>query len=77
METRVSYLEERVLLLRLELVGPEEFDTAGGLFLGEALVGTLQQLEDVVEDDSLQIDLLLIVKVLCFQLDLTRHERVR
>lgn len=66
-------LEERVLLLGLELVGPKELETAGGLCRVETLVGALKQLEDVVDNDGLQVDFFFVVQILCLELDLSRY----
>lgn len=65
-----TYLEEGVLLLGLELVGPEDLDAALGLLGGEASLVTLQQLEHVLDDDVLEIHLFSIVKILGLELDL-------
>ena len=59
-----TYLEESVLLLRLELVGAKGVGAALGLFFGETLVVALDELEDVLDDDCLEVDLFLIVEVL-------------
>jgi len=71
--TGQTNLEERVLLLMLELVGTEELETTDGLGLGKPLFGALEELEDVLEDDSLEVDLFLIVQVFGLQLDLKRE----
>ena len=67
---RETYLEERVLLLALKLVGAEELQTAGGFLVSQTVLVALKQLEDIVDNDSLQVDLLLVVEVLGLQLDL-------
>jgi hypothetical protein len=58
------------LLLALELVGTEESETALSLSIVETVVGGLEQLEDIVNDDSLEVDLLLVVQVLSFEFNL-------
>lgn len=69
-ERRIPHLKERVLVLLLELVGAEELNTTVGLLKSETLIGTLQELEHVVEDDGLQVNLFLVVEILGLQLDL-------
>lgn len=61
-----THLEESILLLGLELVGTEETETTCGLFTIKTLVVTLEELEHVFNDDSLKIDLFLVVEILCF-----------
>ena len=65
-----AYLKERVLLLALELVGAEKFETTGGLVVGETVLIALEELEDVIDDDGLEVDLLLVVEVLSLELNL-------
>ena len=65
-----THLEEGVLLLALELVGAEKFETTGGLVVGETVLIALEELEDVIDDDGLEIDLLLVVEVLSLELNL-------
>ena len=65
-----THLEEGVLLLALELVGTEELETACSLLVGKTVLVALEQLEDIVDDDSLEVDLLLVVKVFGLELDL-------
>ena len=65
-------LQEGVLFLGLEFVGAEDFETVGGLWGIEALVVALEKLEDVVDDDRLEIDLFLVVEILCLEFDLGR-----
>jgi hypothetical protein len=69
-----SHLKESVLLLRLELVGTKEFQTTLGLFRRKTVIVTLKQFEDIVDNDGLQINLFLVVEVLCLQLDLHRDQ---
>ena len=65
-----AYLQERILLLALELVGAEKFETTVGLLVRKTVLIALEELEDIVDNDSLQVDLLLVVEVLGLQLDL-------
>ena len=66
----MTCLEEGVLLLNLELVGAEQLNTTDGLFLGQTVLVALEQLENVVDDDSLQVDFFFVVQILCLELDL-------
>jgi len=43
------HLEERVLVLALELVGPKKLKTPLCFFRVETLLGRLKQLEDIVD----------------------------
>ena len=70
----VTYLEERILLLDLKLVGAEELETAVGLLVRQTVLITLEQLEDVIDHDSLQVDLLLVVEVLGLELNLRKRQ---
>ena len=65
-----AYLEEGVLLLALELVGAEKFETAIGLVISKTGLVALKELEDVVDNDGLEVDLLLVVQILGLELDL-------
>ena len=58
---REAYLEEWVLLLRLQSVRTEQLDTTSRLGAVQTRFLTLQQLEDVIYNDGLQIDLVLVV----------------
>lgn len=49
------------MLMVFKLVGPKELKTTGSLFLTETVLITLEELEDVVDDDCLQIDLFLVI----------------
>ena len=71
----MTYLEEGVLLLALELVGAENLETAGSLLSGETLVVTLEEFEDVLDGDGLDVDLLLVVQVLSLELNLKRRRQ--
>jgi hypothetical protein len=66
----MTNLQERVLLLGLQLVGTENAETAGGLLAGKTILRRLEEREDVVDDNGLQVDLLLVVQVLSLKLDL-------
>ena len=74
--TEITYLKKSILLLRLEPVGAEKFETAGSLRRFETLVVTLQELEDVVDDDRLEVDLVLVVKIFRAKLDLRLDEKI-
>ena len=63
-------MQESVLSLRFELVGPEDLKTAASLFLVETLVVTLEELEDIVYEDGREVDLFLSVRILRAKLDL-------
>ena len=67
-----AYLQERILLLALELVGAEQLQTASGFLCSETLLRALEKLEDIVYDNGLQIDLLLVVQVLGRELNLRK-----
>lgn len=67
-----AYLQERILLLTLEFVGAEQFQTTSGFLPSETLLRALEKLEDVINDDGLQVDLLLIVQVLGRELNLRK-----
>ena len=58
------------MLLSLEPVGAETFETAVGLVVIRTVLVTLKQLEDIIDDDGLEVDLLLVVEVVGFGLDL-------
>jgi hypothetical protein len=63
-------LQERVLLFAFETVGTEDFKAALGLGGVETFAVALEEREDVVDGDGLEVDLLLIVKILGFELNL-------
>ena len=65
------------MLLRFKSVGAKKLETTGGLCRVETSIRALQELEDVVDDDSFQIDLVLVVQVLRAQLDLVKKRRVK
>jgi hypothetical protein len=66
-------LQERILLLRLELVRPENGKTTLRLLLGQTSLGGLEESEDVLNDNRLEVDLLLVVEVLSLQLNLRKQ----
>ena len=68
-----AYLKEGILLLALQLVGAEELETACSLLVGETVLVTLEQLEDIVDNDGLKVNLLLVVKILSLELDLKKR----
>ena len=63
-------LQESVLALLLELVGTEDADTVLGLGLGETVLVTLKELEDLLHDNVLDVDLVLVVEIGGSELDL-------
>jgi hypothetical protein len=63
-QKKLTYLEEGILLLRLELVGPEEFKTALCLLRRETVLVALEELEDILHDDRLEVNLFLVVEIL-------------
>jgi hypothetical protein len=67
-----AYLEKSVLLLRLELVGPEKLQTTLSLLAGETVMVALEELEDIIDDNGLKVDLFFVVQVVGGQLDLHR-----
>lgn len=66
----MSYLEERILLLLFEFVGTKNLITTLGLRGGETLVITLQEREDILDNNGLEVNFFLVVKVIGFELDL-------
>jgi hypothetical protein len=65
-----TYLKERVLLLALELVGTKDTETTSGLIVSKTVLVALKQREDIIDDNGLEVDLLLVIKVLCLELNL-------
>jgi len=53
-----------------ELVGTENFITALGLSGGETLVIALEERKDILDNNGLEVNFLLVVKVIGFELDL-------
>ena len=66
----ITNLEKSILLLLLKLVWTENLITTFSLFIGETFLGTLEELEDIINDDCLEVNLFLVVKVLSTELDL-------
>ena len=66
----ITNLEKSILLLLLKLVRAENVVTTLGLVSRETSIVALQEFEDVLDNDSLEVDLLLIVEVLGLELDL-------
>jgi len=58
------------LFLGLELVGTENFKTACSFLIRKAFLRAVKKFEHILNHDSLQINLLLVVEVLGFELDL-------
>ena len=58
----------------LEFVGTEKAETTLSFFGVETLFGRLEQGEDVLDNDRLEIDFLLVVKVFGLELDLEGGE---
>jgi len=63
-------LEDDVLLLLFELVGTEDTDTVGSLGVGETVLVTLEELEDLLHNNVLDVDLVLVVQIGSGELDL-------
>ena len=61
-----AYLEESVLLLRLKLVGTKQLQTTTSLLFRKTILIALEEFEDIVDDDSLEIDFILIVRSSAF-----------
>ena len=70
MTQNTTYLEERVLLLRLQSVRTEKLETASRLGTIQTRFCALQQLKHIVYDDGLQINLVFVVQILRAKLDL-------
>lgn len=70
---RHTYLKESVLLFLLKFVGAEQFQTASGFFLSKTAVVTLEESEDIINDNRFEVDFLLVIKVLRFQLNLDKQ----
>ena len=66
----ITNLEKSILFLLLKLVRAEYVVTTLGLVSRETSIVALQELEDVLDNDSLEVDLLLIIQVFCLQFDL-------
>jgi hypothetical protein len=68
-----AYLEERILLLSLELVGTEDTQTARSLVFAQTSIVALEELEDIIDNDGLEVDLLLVVQILSLEFNLNRE----
>ena len=66
----MDYLKERVLFLLFELVGTKDLKTALGLRGGETLVIALEERKNILDDNGLEVDFFLVIKVIGFELDL-------
>ena len=66
----ITNLEKSILLLLLKLVRAENVVTTLGLVSRKTSIVALQELEDVLDNDCLEVDLLLVVKVFGLELDL-------
>lgn len=44
------------------------------LFRGQTILVTLEEFEDIIDDDRFQVDLLLVIQVFGFELDLWEDE---
>lgn len=69
-QKRKVYLKESILFLRLQLIGTKKLETAKSFFGGETILITLEQFKDIVNNDGLEVDFLLVVKILRLQLNL-------
>ena len=65
MACRSTYLEESIPFLGFELVETEETDTACSFFAIKALVVALEECEHIIDDNGFQVDLFLVVEILC------------
>jgi hypothetical protein len=68
-----THLEKGVLFFRLEFIRTKEVQTMRGFLRSKTLVGALQKLEDIFDDYSFEIDLFLIVKLFCLELNLVQE----
>lgn len=64
------YLEEGILLLRLELVGPENLKPPSDLLIIQTTFVALKQFEDIIDNNSLKVDFVLVIKIFSLKLDL-------
>jgi hypothetical protein len=69
-ESVIDYLKERILLFLFELVGTKNLKTALGLRGSETLVIALEERKDILDDNGLEVDFFLVIKVISFELDL-------
>jgi len=68
-------LEERILLLRFELVWTENVKTAGSFLVGKTFLRAFKKFEHILNHDGLQVNLLLVVEVLSLELNLRGGKR--
>jgi len=61
--SQLTRLQKRILLLILELVGPEKLETSFRLLTTETILVALEKLENFVDLYSFQIHLFLVVQV--------------
>lgn len=54
-------------------VRTKKFQTTRCFFVIKTFIRTLEQGEDIFNDNSLQINFLFVIKILCLQLDLERY----
>ena len=66
----MDYLKERVLFLLFELVGTKNLITALAFLGGEALVIALEERKYILDDNGLEVNFFLVIKVIGFELDL-------
>jgi len=67
---KAQELQKRIFLFGFKPVWTEQLKTTLGLGIGETLLGTLEQSKDIIENDGFKIDLVLVVQILSFELDL-------
>jgi hypothetical protein len=65
-------LKKWVLLLLFEFVGAKNLQTTPGLFCSETLIVTLEEREDIFNDDCLEVNFFLVIEVIGLKLDLCR-----
>jgi hypothetical protein len=58
------------LLLLFKFVGTENLQTTLSFRSSETLIVTLEECEDILDNISLQVDLFLVIEVVCLKLDL-------
>lgn len=68
----MTHLQERILILRFQLVRSEDLVTTLRLFIVETAIVALEEFEDIVDEDCFQVDFLLIVQVFCLEFYLSR-----
>lgn len=74
-ETLRTNLKEGILFLLLKFVRTENVETTLGLLIGETVVGALEKLENIIDDDGFEVNFLLIIQVLSLELDLNLGEK--